>query len=580
MIDPANNPENNDFVIKFRYIRSGLAGIHAVSFFINLLMLASPLYMLQIYDRVLTSRSIDTLLFLTLIVIGCIAVIGLLDAIRSSLMSRIGRWLSQSLSGDTFGVTLKRALRLEQSSNVQSLRDLETLSGFFSSPAIGPLFDAPWATIYVFVLFLLHPMLGWIALGGASVLIVLAVINNRVTRPTQEIASHTRMAALHHAESSVRNADVVEAMGMAPQLIEKWNRANHSAQAMLAKMASRSGSLAATSKFVRLGIQVAILGSGALLVIGGELTAGAIVAASILVGRALAPVDQAIATWRSALAARAAYERLKLHFQNQRSGDDKMNLPRPRGEISVEGLSYVYPGTRTPILRNIQFKLPAGEILALSGPSGSGKTTLVRLLLGNLQAPAGHARLDGMDVAQWASVDRGRYIGYLPQDVELFSGTVRENIARMTQGDSDKVIRAAQYADVHDLIMRLPKGYDTSIGAGGMVLSGGQRQRIALARALYGEPSFVVLDEPNANLDQEGNKALTHTLRGLKERGVTTIIISHRSGVFDAVDKLMLLNGGAIAAYGNRDEVLKQVSSRAQSGTTVRKLPFNEQAKK
>ena len=570
---------NNEFVKKFQSIRTGLVAILAVSFFINLLMLASPLYMLQIYDRVLTSRSTDTLFFLTMIVIASIAAIGLLDAIRSNIMSRIGLWVSQSLSGDTLGVAIRRTLRLEQPATVQSLRDLDAVTGFLTTPAIYPLFDAPWTTIYLAVLFLLHPTLGWIALAGALLLLALAALNDRTTREAQKMAGDSKMGALHHAESSVRNADVVEAMGMAPQLVEKWNLANNRAQTMLAMTTSRSGAISATSKFFRLTIQVAILGYGALLVINGELSAGAIVAASILVGRALAPVDQAIGTWRSAWAAKAAYLRLTLHFQNQKLSDENMELPPPAGNISVEGLSYAYPGTRTPILRNINFELPQGEIMGLIGPSGSGMTTLVRVLLGNLVAPAGHARLDGMDVAQWPSSDRGQHIGYLPQDVELFAGTIRENIARMTEGDSDKVIEAAKHADVHELILRLPKGYDTAIGANGMVLSGGQRQRIALARALYGNPAFVVLDEPNANLDQEGNKALSLTLKGLKARGVTTIIISHRSTVFGVVDKLMLLKGGAIAAYGERDEVLRKVSPGATPLPNP-PLPFNEQAKR
>jgi ABC-type protease/lipase transport system fused ATPase/permease subunit len=301
--------KNNEFVKKFQSIRTGLVAILAVSFFINLLMLASPLYMLQIYDRVLTSRSTDTLFFLTMIVIASIAAIGLLDAIRSNIMSRIGLWVSQSLSGDTLGVAIRRTLRLEQPATVQSLRDLDAVTGFLTTPAIYPLFDAPWTTIYLAVLFLLHPTLGWIALAGALLLLALAALNDRTTREAQKMAGDSKMGALHHAESSVRNADVVEAMGMAPQLVDKWNLANNRAQAMLAMTTSRSGAISATSKFFRLAIQVAILGYGALLVINGELSAGAIVAASILVGRALAPLDQAIGTWRSALAAKAAYPR-------------------------------------------------------------------------------------------------------------------------------------------------------------------------------------------------------------------------------------------------------------------------------
>lgn len=571
------SPKNNKFVNEFRKIRPGLASILAVSFFINVLMLANPLYMLQIYDRILTSRSTDTLFFITLIVIAALIVNGLLEAIRTVLMSRIGIWISESISGEALRVTILRTLRLQQTSTVQSLRDLDTVSGFLTTPAVYPLFDAPWASLYLLVLFLLHPLMGWIALAGALILIVIAFINDKSTRKLQKSANETKMVALHHAESSVRNADVVMAMGMAPQVVDRWDKANRGSQSLLAKTNARSGALTATAKTIRMGVQVAILATGALLVIGGEMTAGAIIAASILVGRALAPVDQAIGTWRSAIAAKAAYDRLQIHFHNQDVDIEGMSLPRPKGEISVEGLSYAYAGTRKQILRNITFKLPAGQILALIGPSGSGKTTLVRVLLGNLPPVAGHARLDGMDVAQWESSDRGKYVGYLPQDVELFAGTVRENIARMTEGDADRVIEAAKHADVHELILRLPKGYDTPIGSNGMVLSGGQRQRIALARALFGNPSVVVLDEPNANLDEEGNKALTLTLRGLKARGVTTIIISHRPNIFNSVDKLMILNNGAVSTYGNRDDVLKKAASIGKGVELARSRSSNEQ---
>ncbi|MCP4011375.1 MAG: type I secretion system permease/ATPase, partial [Proteobacteria bacterium] len=357
--------DQNIFSQKFQIIRTGLVSILGVSFFINLLMLASPLYMLQIYDRVLTSRSLDTLLFLTIIVVCAIAVIGLLEAIRLSLMSRIGLWLSKSLSGDTLDVSIKRTLRLEQPATVQSLRDLELVSNFLTTPSVFPLVDAPWATIYLVVLFLLHPLFGWIALGGALILIVLAVINDQSTRKSQQEADGNKLQALHQAESTVRNADVVEAMGMSSQLIEKWNTVNNTAQNLLAASSHRSSALTAFSKFVRLSVLVAILGVGVLLVIDGELTAGAIVAGSILVGRALSPVDQAIVTWRAALSAKAAYDRLKHHFHNQQTDEESMALPKPKGDVSVEGLSYVYPGTRNPILRNISFKLAAGEIMAM-----------------------------------------------------------------------------------------------------------------------------------------------------------------------------------------------------------------------
>lgn len=549
------------FTRVFKSIRFGLVSVLGISFFINLLMLASPLYMLQVYDRILTSRSVDTLLLLTIIVVAALATIGFLEAVRSGLMAKISHWMSQALSGETLNVSIKRTLRMEQPANVQSLRDLDTVRGFLTSPTVYPLVDAPWATIYLAAIFLLHPLLGWIALGGALVLLIIAIANDIGTRKRQQAASETAMQALQHAESTVRNADAVVAMGMAPHLVGCWNRANNASLEQQAVAGRRSAVLVSISKFIRLSLQVAILGTGAFLAIGGEISAGAIIAASILVGRALSPVDQAIVTWRSALAARAAYNRLKTHFHNQLDEIEKMSLPEPKGDLCVEALNFAFPGTGEAILKGIQFDLTAGETLALIGSSGSGKTTLVRLILGNLHPLSGHARLDGMDTEQWESADRGQYIGYLPQDVELFAGSVRQNIARMTEGDTEQVIEAARLADVHELIMRLPQGYDTQIGAQGMALSGGQRQRIGLARALYGNPRLVVLDEPNANLDQAGDEALAKVLDTLREHKVTTIIISHRPTVFEWVTKVAVLQDGSLRAFGPKEEVFNKAAA-------------------
>ena len=568
----------NLFISKLRQVRSGIFALLAIGFFINLLMLASPLYMLQIYDRVLTSRSIDTLILLTLIVTSALVVIGLLEATRSVLMGRISRWMSTALSGETLRVSIQRTLRLEQSANVQSLRDLDALRSFLTTPVIYPLVDAPWSSIYLCVIFMLHPILGWIALGGACLLLIIAIVNDRLTRKGQQLSTDITMQAIRQAESAVKNVDVVQAMGMTNSIIDRWESTNKVVLEQQARTGLLNGNLSALSRFIRLSIQAAILGGGAFLAIGGDLSAGAIVAASILVGRALSPVDQIISTWRSARSAKVAYDRLSIHFQGQHLQQAKTKLPIPKGDVSIEGLTYIYPGTQECVLRAINFQLIAGDSLAVIGPSGSGKTTLIRVILGNLLASSGHARLDGMDVTQWESDDRGQYIGYLPQDVELFAGTVSENIARMGSVNSQNVIKAAKMADVHEMIMRLPKGYDTEIGTNGMALSGGQRQRIALARALYGEPRLVILDEPNSNLDQVGDAALEKALKNLKQSKITTIVISHRPSVLKSIDKVLVLQEGAVSAFGPKEEIFKSTPIQATSKikqTTVRSIQPN-----
>ncbi len=546
------------FSYVFRKIRTGVAAVLAISFFINLLMLASPLYMLQIYDRILTSRSIDSLLLLTLIVLAALATIGVLEWARSGLMSQLSLWISQSLSGEALRLAIQQQLAQSSGDAVLSLRDLDTVRGFITSPTVYPLVDAPWASIYLLALFLLHPWLGGIALGGALVLLLLAVLNDIGTRKRQEAAGVCARRALGHAEASVRNADVVTAMGMAPQLVEGWNHVHGLALQQQSEVNLSSGASIALAKFLRLSLQVAILGCGGYLAIEGVISAGTIVAGSILVARALAPVDQAIVTWRSALAAYSAYRRLQRHFHLHDRDCERMALPPPRGDVRAEGLVFAFPGQDEAALKGVSFALAAGETLVLAGASGSGKTTLVRVLLGNLAPQQGHARLDGLEIGQWDASSRTRYIGYLSQDVELFAGSVRENIARMTQGDPAAVVRAAKMADVHSMIMRLPEGYNTQIGASGLALSGGQRQRIGLARALYGNPRLVVLDEPHAHLDRSGERALFRALQLLKRQGVTCILITHRPQRFRWVDRVLILHEGRVRALGVPAQVLRK----------------------
>ena len=552
-----------------RSLKRGFLAVIGFSSAVNLLMLASPLYMLQVYDRVLTSRSIDTLVHLTLIIGIALLTLGALEAVRTSLMVRMSTWLDRQLSGALLTASVHGSLRYGQEANVQGLRDLATFRGFLTGPAIFPVMDAPWTPIYLGVIYLLHPVLGWVALGGAVLLFFIAVINELATRDKLQASSSTHIHALNQANAAVRNADVIEAMGFLPNLVERWNKLSSKGLEYQAIASHRSGVLTAISKFLRLALQTAMLGGGAYLAVAGEMSPGAMIAASILVGRALSPVEQAINSWKSAIASRDAYKRVREQLSRTPIRGLAMPMPVPEGNISVENMSFTFPGTRKPLLKNISFQINPGEMVGLIGPSGSGKTSLVRIMLGNLVPMSGHARIDALDVSHWEPEDRGKHIGYLPQDVELFGGSIRENIARMGEGEPESIVAAAKLAGVHEMISRMPKGYDTQIGEGGMTLSGGERQRVALARALFGEPRFIVLDEPNASLDSEGEQSLLRTLATLKQKRVTTVIIAHRPAILQYVDKVLIIKDGVMQAFGPRDEVLSQLTPK-QPGTDTR----------
>ena len=546
-----------------RACRTGFLFVVVFSFAINLLMLTAPLYMLQVFDRVITSRSTDTLVFLTILAVAAFLTLGALEAVRNHVMVRIGVWLDRRLGGAILTGNIAATLKRGAPPSVQGLRDLSTFRTFLAGPAMFPILDAPWTPIFIAVIFLLHPLVGWIALAGAGLLFAIALINEIATRKLLALSSNASIRALGQAETAVRNADVIEAMGMMPNLIRRWDRLNDEMLSLQARASLRSGRLTAMAKFLRLCLQVAILGAGAWLVLQGEMTPGAMIAGAILVGRALAPVDQAINSWKSAIAARQAYRRMKQQIAATPPRGAGMALPVPKGALSARKLSYIHPGAPEPTLRNLNFELTAGETMGLIGPTAAGKTTLARVLVGNLQPQAGFVRLDGADVAQWDPDALGQFVGYLPQDVELFGGTVQENIARMGEGDPNAVIAAAKLAGVHDMILGLPNGYDTPIGEGGAALSGGQRQRIGLARALYGEPKLVVLDEPNASLDQPGEQALVEAIAALKRRGVTIVVIAHRPNVLRFTDKILVLRNGAVQMFGPRDEIVAQLTGPA-----------------
>jgi len=515
--------------------------------------------MLQVYDRVLNSQSQATLLYLSVIALGALLVLGLLEAVRTRLLARIGEWLEQYLSPAAFTRSLKATLQARPY-RTDSLRDINTLRAFVSGAGIISLCDAPWAPIYLFVIYLLHPVLGMITLAGALLLLACALVNEFATRKPLREANQLGMQNLQGAERAMGAAEAIDAMGMTQAVTARWAHDSERGLAYQMIANDRAATIMALAKFLRLSLQIVMLGAGALLVLKHELTAGAMIAGSILTARALAPVEQSLGMWKQWVASRVAYARLCKFFQDVKGEDQAMALPAPTGHLRVEGITFAYPDTNRLALRGISFELNPGEALAIVGPSAAGKSTLARILLG-LRAPqGGKVRLDGAEVSTWDRAQFGRYVGYLPQDVELFAGTVAENIARLTQARPEDIVEAAQSAGVHETILRLPQGYDTPIIEGGANVSAGQRQRIGLARALFGHPRLLVLDEPNSNLDGEGEQALIAAMAAAKADGASVIIIAHRPSVLVNVDKVLVLRDGMIERLGPRNEILRQLT--------------------
>jgi PrtD family type I secretion system ABC transporter len=542
--------------------RRGLVAVAGFSMVINLLMLTVPLFMLQVFDRVLTSQSTQTLLYLSLIAVGALILLGLFELMRSRVLVRIGSWVDRVLSPIVFKRGLDNAL-VGSAYRTEALRDVGVLRGFLGGGGIMALFDSPWVPIYILVIWLLHPMLGAFALAGAVALFVLALVNHLLTHRKLAEANAAASKNFRGAESAFRNAEVIDGMAMGSALARRWDAGNARILALQAGASDHAGTLAAMTKSFRLMLQVGILGLGAWYVLQAQLTPGGMIAASIILGRALAPVEQAIGAWKQMMGAREAWRRLSELFARPPLHPDAMPLPRPRGQLAVENVSWSPPGMRVPIIKAVSLALEPGEVLAVIGPSAAGKSTLARLMVGIGQPQIGRVRLDGADVFSLSRDSFGDYVGYLPQDVELFPGTIRENIARMEDGDPDKVVAAARMAGVHDMILRLADGYDTDIGDQGALLSGGQRQRIGLARALYGGPALLVLDEPNSNLDSTGEEALNSAIAAAKENGTTVVLVAHRPSMMAHVDKIAVLNAGQLQSFGPRDEVLAQMRPRA-----------------
>jgi len=561
---------SNPLKTALRACRQALVVVGGFSLVMNLLMLAMPLYMMQVFDRVLTGQNLDTLAFLTLLAVVAIALQTSLEVLRGRILTRTMQWLDRVLGGQTIERLIEARLT-GRSEAAEPLRDLGAVRSFLGGAGIFPLFDAPWVPVYLIAVYLLNPWLGLLATVGAVVLFALAIANEMALRAPLGRAAVLNQRNLHAVDSAVRNAEVVDAMGMLPGILARWQIGNDAAQAEQELASDRAGLLIAITKGARMLVQVATYGFGALLVVRQELTGGAMIGGSIIMARALAPIEQAMGTWKQLVSARESWRRLDRFFDLPRLRVSDMVLPSPEGHLSIEQLLFGFPGATEATVRGISFALDAGESLAIVGPSAAGKTSLVRLIVGTLRPTAGHVRLDGADVFQWRRDAFGRHVGYLPQDVELFAGSVRENIARFSEATDEAVIAAAQMAGCHDMILRLPLGYDTQIGDGGALLSGGQRQRIGLARAVIGRPRLVVLDEPNANLDGEGEAALMQALIALKRDRVTVVVVSHRPSLVAHVDKMLVMRAGALELFGPREPVLERLSRPA--GSSPVKVP-------
>lgn len=531
------------------------------SLFINLLLLVPSFYMLQVYDRVLTSNSLMTLGMLSLIMLLLMATYGAMEWVRSRILVRVSTRLDLMLNERLYDASFKQALYSGGiKASAQPLNDLTGLRQFLTSNGLFAFFDAPWLPIYISVMFFFHPWYGWLAVLGAGLLLALAIINERLTSKPLAEANRENISATSFTSKSLRNAEVVASMGMLPSLFALWRKKNNKVLVLQASASERGGALSNTSKTLRMLLQSAILGTGAYLVIDHQITPGLMTAGSLLLGRALAPIDMLIGSWKGFVTARDQYVRLNDLLHVVQNEPARMALPAPKGEVSVEQIILTPPGAFQPSLKGVSFNVLAGTTVGILGASAAGKSSLARALLGIWPTQNGKVRLDGADILAWRREELGPYLGYLPQDIELFDGSISENIARFGVVDPAAVVEAAQLAGVHEMILRLPQGYDTVIGACGS-LSGGQRQRIGLARAVYGKPRLIVLDEPNSNLDEQGEKALGEALMKIKATGATLFIISHRPGVLAYVDTLLVMNDGHVVAVGPRDQVLAQLQA-------------------
>jgi PrtD family type I secretion system ABC transporter len=528
----------------------------AFSLVINMLMLAPALFMLQVYDRVISSRSAETLVMLFALTLAALMVMAYLDAIRQRLLARAAIRMERQLGPKVLGTMLRQSAHGNRTAAMHGLRDVNALRTFLTGPGVIAIFDAPWVPIFILIIFLFHPLLGAVAIAGAVLLVLLTIINEKLSRKSIEAMQTDARLAGRFIDQSLGNAEVVGAMGMVDNVTQDWQEMSQKVMRSQFQANQIGTFLTSLTRFLRQILQVVMLATGAYLTIEQLTTPGVMIAATIILGRALAPIESLIGGWKSLVEARGAYKRLAELIDAEPKGANPMDLPPPEGMLAAENLVFGFRGQDLPIIRRVSFKLEAGESLAIVGPSGAGKSTLARLLVGVWHPISGSVRLDGGDIRSWPRERLGPHVGYLPQNVEIFAGTVSENIARLGEINSRDVIKAAVRANAHEMILALPKGYDTQVGEGGALLSAGQRQRVALARALYGDPRLVVLDEPNSNLDAAGESALAKAIRLLKSEGVTLVVITHRLPLLAAVDKVMVFMNGTIEKFGPLAEVL------------------------
>lgn len=558
----------------------GFFQVGLFSLFINIIMLAPPLYMLQVYDRVMASRSHETLLLLTLILSWMLIVMGVLEFVRSRMMVRLANRFDQQLHQRLYNSIMKMTLTSAESPGARPLEDLSSIRQFLSGNGAFAFFDTPWVPIYIGILFLFDPLFGWMAVFAAGVLLILTISNEFSTRKLQSNAGMHQEKARKSLDDQIAHAEVLKSMGMQNVMGQRWQSIHNEQIKSQSSLSDRSGIWTNLSKSLRLLFQSLMLGLGAWLAINGHITAGMVIAGSIILGRALSPIDQMIGAWKSFINARAAYSRLEELMTTVKPDNKRLSLPAPKGELNVDKVVLIPPGSNTPALRGISFSLKPGETLGIIGNSAAGKSSLVRAILGLWPLANGSVRLDGAEIEQWNPEELGPHIGYLPQEVQLFEGTVAQNIARFKEGDERHIIKAAQVAGVDKMIRSLPDGYNTMIGPEGITLSGGQRQRIGLARAVYKKPRLVVLDEPNSNLDREGENALSQACFYMKQKGITLIIVSHRSGILRHMDKLLVIENGQQQLLGPREAVLQHMHHSATPLRPVRSVPAQPAAKR
>jgi PrtD family type I secretion system ABC transporter len=568
----ARNGRKDPLASALAAVRQQFVTVFAFSGVVNALQLLVPLYMLQLFDRVVAARNTDTLIYLTVITLFGLCIMALLEATRSIVMQRLAGWVEWRAAPDVFDRALETQLR-GQPAGMEALRDLQTLRGFLASPSALVINDIPWAPVYFAVIFLMHPLLGWVALGGAVILLILTLLSELLTGKLLRDAAPTVVAAQRGAEAMARNALAIDSLGMGRAVRDRWQQRLAEAQPGLLKAGDRSAMILAATKATRFGVQVALLGLGAYLILQQQVTPGASIAASIIMARALAPVEQLIGGWRHLVLARQARARLRSFLARPPLRPTNTAPPAPTGALAAERVVFGFANQGAPLIKGVTFAIAPGEGLAIVGPSAAGKSTLLRLLAGTLPPQQGTVRLDGADVFLWPREDFGLHVGYLPQDVELFAGTVLENIARLGTPEVEAAYTAARLAGCHEMIQRLPRGYDTEIGEAGQQLSGGQRQMIGLARALYGGPKLVLLDEPNSNLDSDSEVRLTETLVRLKAAGTSFVVVSHRPALLKAVDKMLVLREGAADAFGPRDEILQRLMGANRPGVAALRPP-------